>query len=248
MRWKLKIRRIHRYLSIFVGIQILFWTVSGAYFSLVHIKTVRGEDRKNDQIPRAFALGPEIISPQGLITQYGEDGLTEVRLLPQEQGAAYALFFGKRFPRLLVDATTGTELPQKSVEEIAAAARSDYGIVDMTFKTPVLLQEAPPEYRGPLPVFQVAVEDGRATRLYLSPVTGDVISRRNRYWRIFDFLWMLHIMDFDERDNFNNNLLRFVSLLSIGAVLSGYALWATSRKWGKKKVRSKKTEKNTESL
>lgn len=234
MRWKLKIRRIHRYLSFFVGIQIFFWTVSGAFFSLVHIKTVRGEDRKSDQPSPAFSLGPEIISPQGLITQYGEDGLTEVRLLPQKQGVAYALFFGKRFPRLLVDARTGKELPQKSVEEIAMAARLDYGITDMTFKTPVLLRKAPPEYRGPLPVFQVMVEDRRATRLYLSPVTGDVISRRNRYWRIFDFLWMLHIMDFDERENFNNNLLRFVSLLSIGVVLSGYALWATSRKWGKK--------------
>ena len=234
MRWKLKIRRVHRYLSIFVGIQLLFWTVSGAYFSLVHIKTVRGEDLKNDQVPRTFAIA-DIISPQGLIDQHGEDGLTEVRLLPQEKGAAYALFFGKKYPRLLVDASTGIELPQKSMDEITAAARSDYGIADMTFKPPVLLQEAPPEYRGPLPVYQVRVDDRRDTRLYLSPVTGEVISRRNRYWRIFDFLWMLHIMDFQERENFNNNLLRVVSLMSIGVVLSGYVLWATSRRWGKRK-------------
>jgi hypothetical protein len=220
-----------------VGIQLLFWTVSGAYFSLVHIKTIRGEDRKSEQLPRSFAIGTEIISPQGLIAQYGRDGLTEVRLQPHEKGATYALFFGTRHPRLLVDATTGVELPHKSVEEAAAAARSDYGVADMKFKSPVLLHEAPSEYRGPLPVFQVAAEDGRATRLYLSPVSGDVISRRDRYWRIFDFLWMLHIMDFQERENFNNNLLRFVSILSIGVVVSGYALWATSRRWGKRKTR-----------
>lgn len=243
MRWKLKIRRVHRYLSIFVGIQLLFWTVSGAYFSLVHIKTVRGEDRKNIQVPRTFVTGPEIVSPQGLIAKYSGNGLTEVRLIPQEQGAIYALFFGKRFPKFLVDATTGIEMPPKSTKEIAAAARLDYGIPDMSFKEPVLLKEAPPEYRGPLPVYQVAVEDSRSTHLYLSPTTGEVISRRNRYWRVFDFFWMLHIMDFDERENFNNNLLRSVSLLSIGVVLSGYALWATSRKWGKKKVRNKKSEK-----
>lgn len=32
-------------------------------------------------------------------------------------------------------------------------------------------------------------------------------------WRVFDFLWMLHIIDFDSRDDFNHPLLQIASAL-----------------------------------
>ena len=37
------IRKIHRYLSIFIAIQLLLWTVSGIYFAFNKIEMVRGE-------------------------------------------------------------------------------------------------------------------------------------------------------------------------------------------------------------
>ena len=40
---KFKIRKIHRYLSIFIAIQLLLWTVSGIYFAFNKIEMVRGE-------------------------------------------------------------------------------------------------------------------------------------------------------------------------------------------------------------
>jgi len=38
-------------------------------------------------------------------------------------------------------------------------------------------------------------------------------------------MWMLHILDFNERENINNWLLRILSLLGMLTVLSGYFLW-----------------------
>ena len=43
MRAKKFTRNFHRYLSIFVSIQLLLWTVSGIYFAYNKIELVRGE-------------------------------------------------------------------------------------------------------------------------------------------------------------------------------------------------------------
>ena len=40
---KLLIRKIHKYLSFFISIQLLLWTISGIYFSFNKIELVRGE-------------------------------------------------------------------------------------------------------------------------------------------------------------------------------------------------------------
>ena len=43
-------------------------------------------------------------------------------------------------------------------------------------------------------------------------------------WRFYDFFWMLHIMDYRGRDNFNNPLLRAFALTGLAFALSGVTL------------------------
>ena len=45
-KWALKIRKAHRYLGIFLGIQFIFWTLSGLYFSWRDINELRVEHLK----------------------------------------------------------------------------------------------------------------------------------------------------------------------------------------------------------
>ena len=40
---KLIVRNIHKYLSFFISVQLLLWTVSGIYFAFNKIELVRGE-------------------------------------------------------------------------------------------------------------------------------------------------------------------------------------------------------------
>ena len=83
------------------------------------------------------------------------------------------------------------------------------------------------EYRGRvLPVWKVSFDDSESLSLYLNPWTGELLSRRTDRWRIFDFLWMLHIMDFDERDDFNHPLLQVAAFLGLIIALSGVLFWA----------------------
>ena len=40
---RLIVRNIHKYLSFFISVQLLLWTVSGIYFAFNKIELVRGE-------------------------------------------------------------------------------------------------------------------------------------------------------------------------------------------------------------
>ncbi|HAT65631.1 MAG TPA: hypothetical protein DCS66_13710, partial [Flavobacteriaceae bacterium] len=57
----LKIRKAHRYLGLFLGIQFLMWTISGMYFSWTNIDDIHGDQFRNmDYVPKAF---DNLISP-----------------------------------------------------------------------------------------------------------------------------------------------------------------------------------------
>lgn len=86
-----------------------------------------------------------------------------------------------------------------------------------------LIHQAPNEYRGgPLPAWRVDFED--AVTLYLDPETAKVNAVRSTKWRIFDFFWMLHIMDYDERDDFNNPLLIIAAAFGVVTSATGLLL------------------------
>jgi len=76
--------------------------------------------------------------------------------------------------------------------------------------------------------------------LYIEPWTGELLARRTQGWRIFDFLWTLHIMDFDTRDNFNHPLLQAASALGLVIALSGVVFWAMTTKLFRRRVKRPK--------
>ncbi len=84
-----------------------------------------------------------------------------------------------------------------------------------------LISFPPKEYRGERPVWRVDFDDRLHTRLYISPSNGEVLARRNDAWRFYDFFWMLHIMDYEERENFNNPLVMTASAAGFIFALSG---------------------------
>ena len=94
--------------------------------------------------------------------------------------------------------------------------------------------QAPPgsEMRGrALPLWRVSFDKPGNLRLYLDPWTGDIVARRTDTWRIFDFLWMLHIMDFETRDDFNHPLLQVAALLGLLIALSGAPTVSVRKAW-----------------
>jgi hypothetical protein len=70
-------------------------------------------------------------------------------------------------------------------------------------KTVTLLGRSRLEARGhSAPIWKVDFDDQYHTRSYISADEGRILERRNDTWRWFDLFWMLHTMDYAERDNF----------------------------------------------
>ena len=73
------------------------------------------------------------------------------------------------------------------------------------------------EYRGrQLPLWRVSFSEPENLNLYIDGWTGEIVAQTHHTrWRIFDFFWMLHIMDFDDRDDFNTPLLQIAAALGL---------------------------------
>jgi hypothetical protein len=73
-------------------------------------------------------------------------------------------------------------------------------------------------------VWQVQFDDKTKTRLYINADTAELMNVRTRLWRAFDFMWMLHIMDYKGRDDINNWWLWLAALMASLFALSGLGL------------------------
>lgn len=227
-------RRIHRWLGLVVGIQLTLWTASGFFFSLNPITKVRGETEAPQ--PPMLESTSTFASPSAamkeLLERHPQAAIQTAVLRPHLEGAVYEIFYldGGQPRWALADPSSGELRPAIDRAEAVAIARREYlpqsPVADVT-----LVTEAGPgsEYRErPLPAYRVAFGDDLGTRLYVSVERGAVTARRNNRWRWFDFLWMLHIMDYETRDNFNSMLLQIVSALALVTVLSGFVLFAVT--------------------
>ena len=112
-------------------------------------------------------------------------------------------------------------LDEAAARNIAAA---DYAGTGKIVSATLIEKDAPIEYRAALPVWQLVFDDADETHLYVAPLTGKVVARRSGLWRVYDFLWSLHIMDYSGRDNFNNWAVILMSFLSLTLTITGIAL------------------------
>ncbi len=232
------IRKSHRYLGIFIGIQFLFWTIGGLYFSWTNIKEIRGEHLR--QTSESISTNGEFISPQPVLNQLTEKGSFELKKLQIVQVLNiphYEIIVrqNEKDETILVDAFSGKiRLPisEQEASEIASASLVNPAAVKEVLLLTSENVNGHHEYRGKtLPAWAVTFDTPENLTVYLSPQNGQIGSFRTDKWRIFDFLWMLHTMDYENRDDFNNFLLRAFSVLGIATIMSGFILFFVSSKF-----------------
>ena len=126
-----------------------------------------------------------------------------------------------------VHAKHGKVMPMVD-EQTARRIAADATVIDETVDSIEFVADEQPgsEYRGRrLPLWRVVYSGPDSLNVYVDAWSGEVVARRTQGWRIFDFLWMLHIMDFSERDDFNTPLLQISALLGLVLALSGLVYW-----------------------
>ena len=216
-----KIRKAHRYLGLFLGVQFLFWTISGLYFSWTDLDEIHGDHFKKEK---------EQVSFTNLININDLEFKDPIKSFELREIADLPYYFIN--DSILFNAYNGNLKDSVSVEE--AIKISNKNILDkykISSVDKIYEVGNHHEYRGkPLPAFVISYEGAEKLKSYVSIIDGKFQTVRHRDWRWFDFLWMTHTMDYETRDDFNNKLIRAFSVLGLITVMSGFLLWFISSK------------------
>jgi uncharacterized iron-regulated membrane protein len=208
--------RWHIWLGWLVALPVLLWTVSGVAMVLKPIEEVRGEHLRIEQ-------PAELFPPAGLLlSEFAIAGATEVTQRVEDgRLIAYITYADGRHLRY---SQQGRLRPVDAGEARAIAAKNVRG-GDRAVKTELFAAEdAPIDLRKPVSAWRVTLKDG--TYVYVGRDTGQIEAIRTRWWRFYDFMWGLHIMDLQTReDSHNPFLIAFGVLALVGALLGTILLF-----------------------
>jgi uncharacterized iron-regulated membrane protein len=210
MKIRQRLRRWHIWLGWIVGLPLLAWTVSGLVMVVRPIETVRGEEliSKAPALPAGFVPVPPAIGPRPL---------SSLRLESGPGGPRWRLGYADGATRL-ADARDGRLLPPLAAADAAQIVEGRYTGEARVAAVDRTSAEAPPiDLRRKVAAWRVTMSDG--TRFYLDRSTGEILARRTRWWRVYDWMWALHIMDFETREDAHNPLLIGFAAASLATLL-----------------------------
>ena len=226
-------RKIHRYLGVIIGVQFLFWTLGGLYFSWNNMDDVHGETLLKQE-KKYFETVDFSQVQKGIDSLKKEvriDSIHSIKLFEAfgKSLVQFRYFEGHHLKIQLISLETGNLRPPFSGQECLELAEQQLKEPIAIVKAKLLKKHTTGnhhEYRGkPLPAYAFTLDHPSKTTIYVSTELGQITSVRNNNWRRFDFLWMLHTMDYSTRDHITNWVLRIFSVLGILTISSGFFLF-----------------------
>lgn len=222
---------LHKWLALIVGVQMLLWVASGLFFAIYPIERVRSEHRIAERPPAALDLAAQP-SPAEVSALLGR-APTRLSFERDARGLAVAVAEFAEGAPALIDLDARRVISPLDAAAAEATARA-YVAGAPGVSATKLVTQASPEYRGALPAWRIAFDDGEGLVVYVAADTGRVTARRSDLWRLYDALWALHIMDWRDHENFNTGLLVLTSVVSLVVLLAGIVLLPYRLRVGRK--------------
>lgn len=212
----------HIWLGWLIGVPIILWTASGLFMVARPIEEVRGTHLRAEMNSAAiayeniamFADNGNAVSGARLIQQ----GNMPVWIVTYENGetARYA-------------GTTGEPLPEMTRDMAQKAAEALYLPDEAVVSTHLFpAEKSPSDLRRQIAAWQVHFADG--TNVYINADTGEVLAVRTRFWRAFDFMWGLHIMDLQTREDTSHPILIGSAVLTLLGSILGFVMLFTRQR------------------
>ncbi len=217
LRWSIQ---LHKWIALIVGIQVLFWVAGGVVMTVIPIERVRSEHHVAEVKPSPLAV--EAAMPVAEVARMAGLRPVEAQLKTTPRGPVWSLKPASG-DLVILSAITGRPMGAMAAADARALAQRAYKGDGKTVSA-TLLAEAPQETGKTGPLWRVDFDDPEGTSFYLSPQTGEVVSRRSNVWRFYDFFWRLHIMDLEEGENFNHPLIIAAGILTLSIVVTGFIL------------------------
>ncbi|MDV6316611.1 PepSY domain-containing protein [Idiomarina sp. HP20-50] len=216
-------RKLHRWLSLIIIIQVLIWLISGFYFSWLGHQKLAAHDYF--QSAPATPVGSAFYPENALFERFNDIKSIEIRSVGDT-------------PQYVVITTAGTS------HYVNALTGEDW-----TTSAPLAAELARKSYNGPGRVkevqavkgsdeiigwqdagFKVTFSDDLATRVYVDSASGNVVDHRNSRWWLSDWMFRLHFMDYSGERDFNSLLNIIAATVALWFSLSGLILLGRSLK------------------
>lgn len=217
LRWSIQ---LHKWIALIVGIQVLFWVAGGVVMTVIPIERVRSEHHLAEAKPASLAM--DAAMPVAEVARRAGVQPVEAQLKTTPRGPVWSLKPASGDP-VILSATTGKPMAAMAAADARVLAQQAYKGEGKAVSA-TLLAEAPQETGKTGSLWRVDFDDAEKTTFYLSPQTGEVVSKRSNVWRFYDFFWRLHIMDLEKGENFNHPLIIAAGVLTLSIVVTGFIL------------------------
>jgi hypothetical protein len=214
-----RLARWHIWLGWLAAIPLLLWTISGIVMTLRPIEEVRGGSVRAE---------PEPIAPASLVFPRLAEPIDRAVLVSQAGRPVWVVTLrDEKMARY--EARGATALGPVSGGEARTLADAAYSGTAALVGVRRFGAEAPPlDLRRPRPSWQAAYADG--THVYIDADSGEVLALRTRWWRTYDFMWGLHILDPMGREDTSHPLLWLFGAVGLISSLFGSILLFHRRK------------------
>jgi Na+-transporting NADH:ubiquinone oxidoreductase subunit F len=214
------LRKLHKWLGLIVGLQVILWTVSGLVFAWLDHHQVSGEHSVREAQSTMLTDANSFVEPASWLGELKSNEILEIRLAPVLDTWVWRVETTQGV--VLRDAANGDiwKLTDASVRHLAQQHYAGTGRLASVAFHPNSTMET----RDSGATWEARFDDDRGTTLYFAADDGRLVQTRNDNWRLFDFFWMLHTMDYQGRDNFNNPIVITLGFAALWLTVSGFLL------------------------
>ena len=210
-----KYRRWHIWLAWVAALPILLWVVSGLIMVARPIEEVRGTALLRD--PSPIRLDGPPVPPLVAGVQ-----LTALSLEQRAAGPRWVIKLPDGKSRL-ADAATGLLLPPLSANDARQEVEARYaGDAKVHSVARTSADDPPIDLRRPIATWQVTMDDG--AHFYVDSSSGQIVATRTRWWRFYDLMWGLHIMDPQTREDTHNVFVILFGIIAFAMSVLGTIL------------------------
>lgn len=212
-------RKLHKWLMLFLGIQFVIWSVTGAYMVIFDIDYIHG-DSLVIQHQTPIDVNKVNISLNDVIKKYPDAQNIELAVLIDLP----VYRFKNEHMDMMLNASSGEVI--SPINEVMAVklAKHYYSADDDISEIELLTDKAPFELsKRHLPAYRINFEAFASPSLYINAYSGKVVTKRHEFWRLFDWMFRFHIADYQDGEP-DNLLLFLLSILGLFAALTGLVL------------------------
>lgn len=207
-------RRIHKWMGLILGLQFLLWALSGSVMALLDKDKVGGHAMQAGH-EHPLPAG-DYMAPGSLV---GNEPVRSVVLRSIGSRPVYELQTGMGVR--LIDAGSGArvQVGEQLAREVAGMMN------EAPIRRASLLAKPNLEARehgGSM--WRLDFADAENSSAYVSAETGRFLVMRGDTWRVWDFFWMLHNMDYVNRASFNHPMIIFVAFGTLWLSGTGFYL------------------------